>query len=48
MHIVGEAMHCTGAQALDLPLVLGNHAIALYYDSKDKPWRFVGEGVIEV
>ncbi len=40
--VVAEVYNCTADRALDLPVVDGNHAIAIHYTNRDLRWRFQG------
>ncbi len=43
MAIVAKTLNISGLDALHIPLVLGNHAIAVYYDMEEVKYRFLAE-----
>ena len=38
--IVSDVLKCPGDSALDVPIVLGNQAVAIYYEKNGQRWRF--------
>ncbi len=45
MALVGEELRMPGLDALHVPLVLGNHMIAISYQRRDIKFRFRGQKI---
>lgn len=46
LRIVSKMFNLPASEAIHLPLVMGNHAVACYYVENDVKFRFAGQGRI--